>query len=365
MKQHGGNIYEKAEKLGIDKKDILDFSANISPLGIPSRVRQAMIDSVDELVNYPDPNCTALREAIAKAEGIKKEWIVCGNGGADLLFRIALALKPKQVLLPAPTFVEYEEAMRAVGSEILYTKLDESFQIDEHDIMRKMGGTFGQEKNTPIDLFILCNPNNPTGLLTKRETIIQLLDYAASNGIVVLVDECFLELYEKESDYTLKPYLGQYKNLFILKSFTKLYAIPGVRLGYLLSSNEEAMEHIKAAAQAWSVSHVAQRAGEAALKETTYKQHVIELVARENAFLRRELKKLGLTPLDGVVNYLFFYTKQIDLGERLEKKAILIRDCSNYNGLTKGYFRIAVKNREENEKLLEALRQIKEEVGGF
>lgn len=357
MKKHGGNVYEKAKTLGVNKEQILDFSANISPLGIPLGVKQAMIASIDELIHYPDPDCVELKKAIAKVESVREEFVECGNGGADLLFRLALALKPKRVLLPAPTFVEYEEAMRAVDSEIHYTTLDEEFKLCPDWVKRKL--------REGAELFILCNPNNPTGLLTEREYILEILEEAKKVDCNVLVDECFLELYERERDYSLKSYLEKYKNLLILKSFTKLYAIPGVRLGYILSSNERNLEKIRVSGQAWSVSHIAQQAGIAALKEKEYKKEAIKLIARENLFLKQSLRELGINVLDGVVNYLFFYTKRKDLGDRLERESILIRDCSNYQGLEKGYFRVAVNNREENIKLIEALKKIKNEVGGF
>lgn len=357
MKKHGGNVYEKAKTLGVNKEQILDFSANISPLGIPLGVKQAMIASIDELIHYPDPDCVELKKAIAKVESVREEFVECGNGGADLLFRLALALKPKRVLLPAPTFVEYEEAMRAVDSEIHYTTLDEEFKLCPDWVKRKL--------REGTELFILCNPNNPTGLLTERKYILEILEEAKKVNCNVLIDECFLELYEREMDYSLKPYLEQYENLLILKSFTKLYAIPGVRLGYILSGNKKILEKIKVSGQAWSVSHIAQQAGIAALEEKEYKKETIKFIARENLFLKQSLRELGIDVLDGVVNYLFFYTKQKDLGDRLEREAILIRDCSNYQGLEKGYFRVAVNNREENIKLIEALKKIKNEVGGF
>lgn len=357
MKKHGGNVYEKAKTLGVSKEEILDFSANISPLGIPKGVKQAMRASIDELIHYPDPDCVELKEEIAKVETVRNEFIECGNGGADLLFRLALALKPRRVLLPAPTFVEYEEAMRAVDSEIFYTTLDEEFKLCPDWVKRKI--------REGIELFILCNPNNPTGLLTERKTVLEILEEAKKVGSYVLVDECFLELYERERDYSLKLYLEQYENLLILKSFTKLYAIPGVRLGYILSSNKKVLEKIKNCGQAWGVSHIAQKAGVAALKEKEYKKEVIELIARENLFLKQSLRELGIDVLDGAVNYLFFHTKQKDLDSRLEREAILIRDCSNYQNLEKGYFRVAVNDHKQNIKLIEALKKIKNEVGGF
>lgn len=346
---HGGNIYKKARELGIPESSILDFSANVSPLGIPEGVKQSMVNAIDGLIHYPDPDCTALAEAIADFDHVTKEQVLCGNGGADLLFRLALALKPDRVLLPVPAFVEYEESLRAVEAQVEYFYMEDDFRIKENLLLAM------KEEH---DLLILCNPNNPTGLLVERELLLRILERAKEQKTWVLVDECFLEIYGKEEEYTLKPYLDQYPNLILLKSFTKMYAIPGVRLGYVLSSHTELLSRMKNCGQAWSVSHFAQTAGLAALKETEYRSRTIEMIARENAFMREELSKLPIRLYEGVVNYFFFRAPgRKDLDRRMERHGIMIRNCSNYVNLGEDYFRVAVRNRAENEKLLRALKE--------
>lgn len=346
---HGGNIYKKAKELGISEHQILDYSANISPLGIPSHIKKAMVDAIEGTINYPDPDCTALREAIGRQDGVELDCVTCGNGGADLLYRLAFGLKPKKVLLPVPAFVEYEEAMTAAGARMVYETMDEDFHIREDMTERITEDT---------DLVILCNPNNPTGLLTPRRQVLAVLERAKEMHCRVLVDECFLEICREEEQYTVKSYLKEYPNLMILKSFTKLYAIPGVRLGYLLCADREVIAQVNRAGQAWSVSHIAQCAGVAALSHPEYKAAVIDAVEKELIYMKKEMANLPLTLYDGRANYLFFRTPGVtDLDRRLESRGIMIRNCSNYVNLGNDYWRIAVKTHEENVILLQELRQ--------
>lgn len=346
---HGGNIYKKAKELGISENQILDYSANISPLGIPSHIKKAMVDAIEGTINYPDPDCTALREAIGRQDGVEPDCVTCGNGGADLLYRLAFGLKPKKVLLPVPAFVEYEEAMTAAGARMVYETMDEDFHIREDMTERITEDT---------DLVILCNPNNPTGLLTPRRQVLAVLERSKEMHCRVLVDECFLEICREEEQYTVKPYLKEYPNLMILKSFTKLYAIPGVRLGYLLCADREVIAQVNRAGQAWSVSHIAQCAGVAALSHPEYKAAVIDAVEKELIYMKKEMANLPLTLYDGRANYLFFRTPGVtDLDRRLESRGIMIRNCSNYVNLGNDYWRIAVKTHEENVILLRELRQ--------
>lgn len=347
---HGGNIYKKAKEMGIREEDILDFSANISPLGLPEHIRQAMVKAIDQTINYPDPDCSRLKEAISKEDAVSETKIACGNGGADLLYRLAFGLQPKKVLLPAPAFVEYEEALSAAGAQIEYYRMTEDFIIKE-DILEQI--------TEDTDFVVICNPNNPTGILTERERILRILDRAEKTKTFVLVDECFLEICKNEKEYTVKPFIEKYEHLIILKSFTKLYAIPGVRLGYILAGSEKVIERVNRTGQAWSVSHIAQCAGVAALADNIYKEKVIDTVAEELAYMKKEFYNLPVVLYDGAANYLFFRTPEItDLDKQLEGHGIMIRNCSNYVNLGRDYWRVAVKAHEENKKLIKALRMI-------
>ena len=347
---HGGNIYKKAKELGIREDEILDYSANISPLGLPEYIRQAMIKAIDGTINYPDPECSELKAAIAAHDGVEESFISCGNGGADLLYRIAFGLKPKKAVLAVPAFVEYEEALSAVGTEMKYYYMGEDFRIKED---------FLSEITEDVDIVVICNPNNPTGLLTERSFIEKILEQASRKNAYLLLDECFLEICADEEAYTLKAYVKDHPNLIILKSFTKLYAIPGVRLGYIISANPQVIERVNRAGQAWSVSHIAQCAGVAALTNLEYKQKVIEIVKQELSFMKEELGKLPIRLFDGQANYLFFRAPGVtDLDKRMEQHGIMIRNCSNYVNLGDDYWRVAVKSREENQRFIQAISEI-------
>ena len=340
---HGGDVYKYDH--------CLDFSANCNPLGTPQSVKQAIIDSVEDLSDYPRVGCGPLKEAIADYEYTKKEYLICGNGAADLIFSLSRALNPKKALLPAPTFAEYEQALVSVGCEIsrYYLKEENDFciQKDYPDVLKR-------EKP---DIIFLCNPNNPTGLLVEKPLLEKILKRCQELDILMAVDECFLDFVPTPEKYTLKEYLETYDNLFLLKAFTKRYAMAGVRLGYGLCGNKRLLEKIEGVCQPWNVSSMAQAAGLAALQEREYVEKGRQVTFQELAYLKEELAALGYLVYPSQANYVFF-TGPADLYEKLEQKKILIRDCSNYTGLSKGYYRVAVKKHEENQQLIRALKEI-------
>ena len=316
---HGGDVYKYDH--------CLDFSANCNPLGTPQSVKQAIIDSVEDLSDYLRVGCGPLKEAIADYEYTKKEYLICGNGAADLIFSLSRALNPKKALLPAPTFAEYEQALVSVGCEISRYYLKEE------------------------------NPNNPTGITIPQDLLEEILETCAMQGIFMVVDECFLDFVKDPEKHTLKGKLEKYPGLFILKAFTKRYAIPGVRLGYGFCSDREVLDRMEAVTQPWNVSTMAQQAGMAALKESEYVEAGRQIIFRESAWMKEKMRQLGLTVYPSEANYIFFYGSE-DLFERCVAKGILIRDCSNYPGLKKGYYRVAVKLHEQNEKLIEVLEEV-------
>lgn len=339
---HGGDVYKY--------KHCLDFSANCNPLGTPERVKQAIRESVERLEDYPEVGCGRLKEAIAQYEQVDKEEVICGNGAAELIFSLCRAKKPKKALLPAPTFAEYEQALSSVDCEIRYYFLEEKegFRVKEGYL---------EALTEDLDILFLCNPNNPTGILIERDFLEKVLNCCRDKGIFAVVDECFLDFIGEPENYTLKAYLKEYKNLFLLKAFTKRYAIAGVRLGYGLCADRETLEQMELMTQPWNVSAMAQAAGLAALKETAYVEAGRRLVFEEAAYLKGEMEKLGLKVFPSQSNYIFFKGPE-KLFEQCVEKGILIRDCSNYPGLSKGYFRVAVKDHQRNEKLMEAFKEI-------
>ena len=339
---HGGNVYQY--------RDCLDFSANCNPLGTPEAVKQAIIQSLDTISDYPQVGCGALKEAIAEYEKVDAQQLICGNGAAELIFSLCRAVRPKRALLPAPTFAEYEQALQSVDCRIshFYLREQQGFLLPEEYL-----GALDQE----VDIAFLCNPNNPTGILIEREFLLRVLERCRELGILLVVDECFLDFVEEPENYTLKGQLSSYKNLFLLKAFTKRYAMAGVRLGYGISNDQELLTRMELMTQPWNVSSMAQAAGIAALQETEYVEKGRGMVFREKEFLMTEMKKLGLKVYPSRANYLFFHGPKGLFGECV-KKNLLIRDCGNYEGLEEGYYRVAVKRHEDNEKLISGLEDI-------
>lgn len=339
---HGGDIYRY--------QNTIDFSANCNPLGTPEGVREAVRASADRLANYPQVGYAPLREAIGAYEQVDPEMVICGNGAAELIFSLCRARMPRRALVPAPTFAEYEQALESVGCTVEHYPLAEEkgFVLEEDFLEALKDGT---------DILFLCNPNNPTGVLTDRDFLRKVLAACRERGIFLVVDECFLDFVPEPEAYTLKSFLADCPGLFLLKAFTKRYAMAGVRLGYGLCAGRELLERMTAVNQPWNLSVIAQEAGLAALRETAYVEEGRRLVFAEKARLRPALEELGLKVYASEANYLFFRGPE-DLWEACLEQGILIRDCSNYPGLSKGYFRIAVRTGQENEKLVQALQNI-------
>ncbi|MBE6863803.1 MAG: threonine-phosphate decarboxylase [Ruminococcus flavefaciens] len=339
IQQHGGNAYSL--------KNILDFSANINPLGMPESVKEAIAASISEIEKYPDPDCTELRKKISVHEDISVDRIICGNGADDLIFRIVHALKPRKAFVCAPTFTEYTRALYEVGCKITEYHLSEQNCFDvTADILTFIDKCF--------DLCFICNPNNPTGRLITPEILGKLSKKCQESNVVLVCDECFLDFVTESEKHSLRNFMNG--NSVILKAFTKLYAMPGIRLGYAVCGSTELAEKIRNSGQFWSVSSVAQKAGITALNENNYVHKTMEYIASERAFLSTELQGLGIKVYDSAANFLLFKSDK-GLAEKLLAGGILIRDCSNFSGLSDGFCRIAVRTHSENKQLIEALRR--------
>lgn len=349
---HGGDVYSARQKM---KQEPLDFSANINPMGMPPGAVRAAADALQQCTQYPDPLCRELRAALAAYEGIPAEQIVCGNGAADLIFRIVAATHPRRALLLAPTFAEYEQALRSMDCSIAYFPLQESegFVLPE---------AFLQQLTPEINLLFLCNPNNPTGRTVSPALLQEIWKRCEEAGILLVVDECFNEFLEHPERNTLKGVLKTGANSVILKAFTKSFAMPGLRLGYGLCGNGDLAERIFSCGQPWGVSIPAQAAGVAALQEQGYLERMRRLIQTERRWLSENLARLGLCVFPSEANYILFRTEtEIPLRERMEQRGVLIRACGNYRGLDNRYYRIAVRGHGENERLIAALKCALEE----
>ena len=344
---HGGDWAGYRARFG---HDALDFSANVSPLGLPQGVADAIVAALPTADRYPDPLCRELRTALSRAEQLPEPWILCGNGAADLIYRLVWAAKPRRALVTAPTFAEYAAALESVGCEVKRKTLHEAddFAVTE---------AFVQAVNQSIDLVFLCQPNNPTGQITPPELVQRLVRRCADCGAVLVVDECFLDFLQQRDALTAKPLLQTAPNLVILKAFTKLYAMAGVRLGYALCSNTALLAKMQAAGQPWGVSSLAQAAGAAALRETAYADAVRALIADQRPKLAAGLRALGLQVIEGSANYLLFRAPET-LGAALQQRGVCLRSCGNYPGLSAGWYRTAVRTAPENEQLLQTMREV-------
>lgn len=339
---HGGEIYSHPVEL--------DFSANINPLGTPEAVAEAVRRSIPLLGQYPDPYCRRLVEAIARYEGVNPDWILCGNGAAELIYSLCAAVKPEKVLLPVPSFSEYRDALKASGAqaEFFFLREEENFALTE-EFLPALEAFQGE-------MVMLCSPNNPTGQIIPLELLKKILKIAREKEIFLFLDECFLDL-TLEYPHSAKALLNEYRNLFILKAFTKSYAMAGLRLGYCLCANANVMEAMGRNTQAWNVSLPAQLAGVAATEQEDYLNRARELIARERLRMVEGMTALGLRCIPSKGNFLLFRSPVPLYGALLER-GIQIRDCSNYPGLGENWYRVAVKLPEQNHALLKAMEEI-------
>lgn len=353
---HGGDIYFTEEKL-------LDFSANLNPFGVPEVVMTAIQGALPEIVHYPDREQRKLRRAIAEYHKIPQDWIICGNGGADVLFRTVQAIRPAHALIPVPTFTEYEKALRENSCEVTHWAMKlPDLKITE-DLIPEL-------KTNDYDFLVLCNPNNPTGLCIDRELLFRILELCRERNIFILLDECFFDMTTPDAEnFSMIRHLQEFRNLLILKSMTKLYAIPGLRLGYGICSDPELIRAIRQIGQPWSVNTLASVAGCAILEHgEASRVQFLEFLEQEREFLAGELRKLNFQVWDSRANYIFFKIKNnfnnsknfknFNLNQQLLEHHILIRNCDSYPLLDESYDRIAVRTHAENLYLLECLREI-------
>ena len=335
---HGGDWAGYRAEFG---RDPLDFSANVSPLGLPDGVAEAITAALATADRYPDPLCRALRAKLAVAENVPAESLLCGNGAADLIFRLVLAAKPRTALVTAPTFAEYATALETVGCTVErhFLREENDFAVTE-DILNAV--------HPGIEMVFLCQPNNPTGQLAQPALVEALLHKCEAVGARLVVDECFLDFLPEGDTLSAKRLLQTSKHLVILKAFTKLYGMAGVRLGYCLCTDEALLARMQAA-------------GIAALDETEYVAQVRELIKTQRPILASGLRALGLRVIEGRANYLLFRAPET-LGNALRQKGAVLRSCGNYPGLSACWSRPAVRTEQENRQLLALLAETLPEV---
>ena len=435
---HGGDVYRRA----VD----LDYSVNINPLGMPPRACQAAKHGVDQSIAYPDWKVEKLRDAVVsflnrkfaavvssaganadicvpsdgmradataagtsigatmpvpgeiethEARAVAPEWISFGNGAADLIYRLMQVLRPQQVIVAAPAFAEYSVAAERVGAQVVPVYLSEA---DDFSFTPAVEAAFihAIERAPSGSAVFLCNPNNPDGNVIRAEVLQRIAAVCEAHHSWIIVDECFLPFLRSEIHYSMVPSLRAFEHLVILRAFTKIYGMPGLRLGYMLTAAQALTDAVRATMTPWEINLPAQLAGVAALEETEFVEKTRALIRAERAFLVQTLPTLpyvekvyvpvsdanfilfrtALTQPDcpeGRVrnselksesdlcvsgNRTVFASHSVDLKSLLLDRGVLIRACGNYEGLDARYYRICVRTHEENLELIQRWRAL-------
>lgn len=347
--RHGGNIY------GV-REGVTDFSANISPLGMPDEVRRAAEDAVMRSDIYPDVAATALRKAASKATGVDENAFAFGCGACDLIYRITLALRPERVLIEGPAFSEYEAAARLSGAEITFHLEPESCGF-----RTRTDALIGAITERKPDVVFVSTPSNPAGTVTKTEDMLRILAVCEGTGAKLVADVCFSHfVLGKASELysCISSRRGElHKGLIIIDSFTKIFATAGMRFGFAAFGDTEDARLATNILQPWPVSTVAAAAGIKCFGLGAKAVEAANYTAVQRKRMTEELNAMGLKAFDGEANYILIKGSK-NLAQQLLTKGFLVRNCANYAGLGKEFIRVAVKTADENGRLLAAFREI-------
>ncbi|WP_147533604.1 threonine-phosphate decarboxylase CobD [Bacillus marasmi] len=357
---HGGDLLTAQTQFGLGSTPLLDFSANINPLGPPPKVMQTIKEQLETIVHYPDPAQRKLKEKLARRLELQTEQIIIGNGAAECMALIILALEPKTVGVVYPCFSEYEKLSNAFGAKIkaCYGRAEQQFKPKLQDLF----ALFNE-----VDLVFIGHPNNPTGVIYSLAELEEIAAQAESTNTYLVIDEAFIDFIPKNKQVTLLPNLEQYKNIIFVRSMTKFYAIPGLRLGFAVAQ-PEIIAKLQNKQVTWSVNQLALTAGEICLDEIQYEEETIALIEEQREYLKQAIQeRFGWFVFSGQANFLLIRLPQsmnvAKLQWEMGKRGVMIRSCAMYPGLTDQDFRIAVRTKQENDQLLSALQKVVDEGG--
>lgn len=347
---HGGEI--SAEDVG---RRLIDFSVNVNPLGMPQSVRQVFEQSSELCQIYPDKHCAKLLSAIAKKRKFSdrpsfQDIMIAGNGASELISLAVRAVAPRTALVCAPGFYGYERALNnsMVKTDFHYLQESDGFALAD---------SFFAELQKKPDIVFLCNPNNPTGLCIDKALLKSIAEYCECNGIFLVIDECFLSFADDADERTFVPLVKKFPHVLVIDAFTKIYALPGLRLGYAVSSNAMLIKRMKQLQSEWSVSAIAQVCGIAALADESFVEDTRKIIVAERKFLSEKLRNLGCTVTESHANFMLVKTP-VPVYESLLQKEIAVRNCENFTGLGDSFVRIAIKTHEQNEILVKVIEEV-------
>lgn len=348
---HGANVDNMAKKFGKNENDIIDFSSNVNP-HIISDLGKYVLEGLEKSRSYPDINYTNLRNNISDYIKVDSELIIPGNGATEIIYLLMKSIKRRLAILN-PTFSEYGRGAKLNNLEIIYFHLKEenNFSIDLDEIQKNMD---------KFDSLFICNPNNPNG---KVKDLNELLDLMIENDKLLIVDETFMEFVGEEEKYSLINKIEQTPNLFILKAVTKFFGMPGLRLGYGVTSNKQIIKNIYEYKEPWTINSFAENLSNYLFKDKEYINGSKDYYINERKFMLEELRKISrLKVYDTDTNFVLIKLDDDEANslklELFEKYNILIRDASNFIGLDKSYIRVAIKSHNDNKVLIESLRKI-------
>ena len=381
MDFHGGNIYKVFREKNL--KEILDYSSNINPYGIPESLKSRIIENLEILERYPDPDYVELREKLAHLNKIDISDIVLGNGATEIIFLFMKVINPKKILIVSPTFGEYERAVKATeiprdivslscsgdNKNIENKEIEiEYFELKESDDFKLNIGNLKNELEKKYDLLIICNPNNPTGKFLKLAQTEEILKECNKYDTKLFIDEAFIEFLADGMKESIINTEENKKNLFVTRAFTKFFAIPGLRLGYGMYFDKELEQKISEKKEPWSVNNIAEMAGLTVLDDTEYIEKTLKWITKEKIYMYEKLNEIsGIKVYETEVH---FITGKIDeklfseglnvkiLREKMLEQGILIRDASNFKFLDERFFRLAIKDRASNDRVIKAMKEI-------
>ncbi len=340
---------------GCSAADLLDFSASINPLGPPQSAIDAIQRSIGQLTAYPNPDYRQLKEALCRANHLQSsEWVLPGNGAAELLTWAALELsKLDATYLVAPAFSDYRRALKTFGLRAVDVPVELTDSVlDMRAPLEKL-----DSQTTKLSGLLLNNPHNPTGCLLGREEVLPLLERFA----LVVIDEAFMDFLPPQTEQSLLPMVGEFENLVILRSLTKFYSLPGLRLGYAVA-NPQRLQLWQQWRDPWPVNTLAAAAGEAVLEDRAFERQTRTWLATAREQLFTGLAELPpLHPYPGAANFLLVRSQvpadelQVQL---LKRHRILIRDCLSFKELGDRFFRVAVRTPEQNQRLIDGLADV-------
>jgi threonine-phosphate decarboxylase len=348
---HGGDTWTAAEEFGVPRKRLIDFSANINPLGPPQSVWRAIQEEMSSIVAYPDPQSRELKRALVGKWGhsISAEQVLVGNGAAEILYGVFASLAPRRVGVVQPCFSEYAEAAATVQADVVAVRARA-----EVDFLPELAELL--QVCEQVDLFVVGHPNNPNGRMLPTEWLLEMAKTLVRRGAYLVVDEAFLDFLPRAQ--SLVESLDELPNVIVVRSMTKFYSIPGLRLGYAIATTE-VVRQVERVLPPWRVNALAQVAGVAGVQDQEFAERTWAWLARERPFLVEGLEAiLGIRVHRGEVNFVLFFCEVEVLQKRLGQMGILIRSCAEYPGLGNGYFRVAVRSRQENTHLLQVVQQV-------